>query len=387
MIRFLHTADWQWGMPAHFLRNEEARARYKAARLDAVHRIGEIVKREQCAFVLVCGDTFDANQLKRETVLRSFEALRQIDVPVYILPGNHDPYEAGSIYRTPEFEQFASDAGHVHVLAEPGIHRVSEDLEIVAAPWLSKRPTDDLVAAQLRALAPAPSGPIRILAGHGALDTSSPDADLLYLISRNELRSALEERRVHYVALGDRHSSTDLGLDRRAWYSGTPEVTDYDEQEPGYVLVVELDNMGEHCTVKPQQTGRWTFTVREAQLDGAADVEELDKGLRAMPAKDTTAVKLALRGTLSLREHARLEEIIEEHAHVFAHITQWESHSDLAVLPGDDEVGDLNLTGYAAAAFAELRSTAKTAAADDGASASAAQDTLRLLYRLVGGRK
>lgn len=387
MIRFLHTADWQWGMPALFLSNEEARARYKAARLEAVYRVGEVAKREQCEFVLVCGDVFDANQLKRETVLRSFEALRQIEVPVYLLPGNHDPYEPGSIYRTQEFQQFVSDAGNVHVLAEPGIHRVSEDIEIVAAPWLSKRPTDDLVAAQLRALAPATGGPIRILAGHGALDTSSPDADLLYLISRNELRSALEERRVHYVALGDRHSRTDLGLNGRAWYSGTPEVTDYDEQYPGYVLVVEFDSTGERCTVTPQQTGRWSFTVREAQLDGAADVEELAKGLRAMPAKDTTAVKLALRGTLTLREHARLEEIIEEHAHVFAHMTQWESHSDLAVLPDDDEVGDLDLTGYAAAAFEELRSSAKTGAADDGASASAAQDALRLLYRLVGGRQ
>jgi DNA repair exonuclease SbcCD nuclease subunit len=385
-MRFLHTADWQWGMPAHFLRNEEARARYRAARLDAVRRIGEIAEREQCAFVLVCGDVFDANQLSRETVLRSFEALREIKVPVYLLPGNHDPYEPGSIYSSAEFERFTGDVSHVHVLSEPGIHRVSDDIEIVAAPWLSKRPTEDLVSVQLERLTPAPHGPIRILAGHGALDAMSPDADLPYLIRRDDLRSALDERRVHYAALGDRHSRDDLGLAGRAWYSGTPEVTDYDEHEPGHVLVVDLGDIGERCTVTSHRTGVWAFSVIAAQLENAADVENLNETLRAIPGKDTSAVKLALRGTLSLREHARLEALIDEYAHVFAHIRQWESHTDLAVMPDGDEVGDLKLSGYAAEAFEELQRSANPLDTDNEG-APTAQDALRLLYRLVGGTR
>jgi DNA repair exonuclease SbcCD nuclease subunit len=377
-VRFLHTADWQWGMPARFLKNADSRARYADARLAAVRGIGEVARREDCEFVLVCGDVYDANQLSRGTVLRTLDALGSIDVPVYLLPGNHDPYEPGSIYRTPELGELPE---RVRVLGEPGIHRVSEHVELVAAPWLTKRPVEDLVGAQLRGLTPAQDGLVRIVAGHGAVDTFSPDRDLPYLIRIDELRAAVADRRVQYVALGDRHSSTDVGVEGRVWYSGTPEVTDYNEERPGYVLVVDVDD--QHCSVTEHQVGAWTFSDVEAELSGASDVAELDAKLRSMPAKETTAVRLALRGTLGLTDYTRLEELMERYAHVFAHLATWDRHTDLAILPAAGESGDLGLSGYAAAAFAEL----ERAAAQGGNEAEDAQGALLLFHRLAGGNR
>ena len=377
-MRFLHTADWQWGMPAHFFKNGDSRARYADARLAAVRRIGDIARREDCEFVLVCGDVYDANQLSRSTVLRTLDALASIDLPVYLLPGNHDPYEPGSIYRTAELGQLPD---RVHILSEPGIHRVSERVEIVAAPWPTKRPVEDLVGAQLRPLAPATGGLVRVLAGHGAVDTRSPDKDLPYLIRGGELRAAIADRRVQYVALGDRHSSTDLGIDGRAWYSGTPEVTDYNEEKPGYVLVVDVDDR--HCEVTEHRVGRWTFSDIEAELSGPSDIDELDAKLQRIPEKETSAIRLALRGTLGLADYTRLEELIERHAHVFAHLATWDRHTDLAMLPAEGESADLGLSGYAAAAFKELEHAA--AQADPGA--EDAQGALLLFHRLAGGNR
>ena len=45
---------------------------------------------------------------------------------------------------------------------------------------------------------------------------------------------------MHYVALGDRHSTTEVGGTGRIWYSGAPEPTAYDEIDPGNVLIVDL---------------------------------------------------------------------------------------------------------------------------------------------------
>ena len=54
-MKFIATADWQLGMTARFF-DDAARARFHQARLDAVTRIGEVVRETQAAFVVVGGE-------------------------------------------------------------------------------------------------------------------------------------------------------------------------------------------------------------------------------------------------------------------------------------------------------------------------------------------
>ena len=93
-LRFLHTSDWQLGMTRHFL-SEGAQERYSQARFDAIRTMGRVAKDEKCQFMLVCGDAFESNQVDRKTVARALEALKEVPVPVFILPGNHDPLNRG----------------------------------------------------------------------------------------------------------------------------------------------------------------------------------------------------------------------------------------------------------------------------------------------------
>src|SRR3990170_664254 len=102
MIRFLHTSDWQLGMTRHFL-SEGAQERFNQARFDAIRTLGRVAKEEECQFMLVCGDVFESNQVDRKTVSRALEALKEVPVPVYLLPGNHDPLNAASVYRSGTF--------------------------------------------------------------------------------------------------------------------------------------------------------------------------------------------------------------------------------------------------------------------------------------------
>ena len=115
-MRFIHTADWQLGMTRHFL-NGDAQPRYSAARRDAVRALGDVAAETGAEFVVVAGDVFEHNQLDPRVVSQSLEAMRAIGIPVYLLPGNHDPLDASSVYTSALF--IAEQPANVHVLAEP----------------------------------------------------------------------------------------------------------------------------------------------------------------------------------------------------------------------------------------------------------------------------
>ena len=101
-VRFVHSADWQLGMTRRFL-SAEAQARFSQARIDAIRRLGALAADHDARFIVVSGDVFETNQVAPQTVRRAIDALASVPVPVFLLPGNHDPLDAGSIFRSPTF--------------------------------------------------------------------------------------------------------------------------------------------------------------------------------------------------------------------------------------------------------------------------------------------
>ncbi|MHC1561381.1 metallophosphoesterase family protein [Actinomycetospora sp. C-140] len=385
-MRFVHTADWQLGMTRRILGARppkeaaggltgEAQARFAQARLDAVAELGRLADERDAAFVVVCGDVFESNLVGPDVVARACEALASFRTPVLLLPGNHDPADAACVLRRPDFARRCPS--HVTVLDTPGVHEVAPGVEVVAAPWRSKHPLTDLVGEQLAALDPAPPGTLRVLAGHGELDVLDPDDDEPARIRRDGVLAALADGRVHYAALGDRHSTWADAVDDRIRHAGTPEVTDFDEVDPGNVLVVDLERDAARVAVEP--VGRWRFLRHDARLDADGDLDTLDARLDALPDKERTAVRLALVGTLSLRQRGRLDDLLAAHVHAFAAVEILDQHSDLATVPDDADLDDLDLHGFAADAATELFAAAT---GDD----AEARDALRLLHRLVGSR-
>lgn len=376
-VRFLHTSDWQLGMTRHFLEGE-AQARYSAARIDAIRSIGDVARREACEFVVVAGDVFESNMVAERTVRRALDALAGVPCPVYLLPGNHDPLDAASVYRSAVFRQ--AQPGNVVVLQEPGVLRVRDGVELVAAPWFTKRPLGDLVGDAVAGL--GADGTVRVVVGHGAVDALSPDADDPAVIRLARLKEALAAGTVHYVALGDRHSRLPVGGTGRVRYSGSPEVTAFVEDLPGDVLVVELDDEVEGgCTVTPHHVGSWRFVDLVRDVNGTSDVDAVDAELAAMTGKDRTVVRTALTGTLGLADKARLDAVLDRHRETFAALYAWERHEDIAVVVDDGELIDLGVGGFVAAAVGDLAEVA----AEGGDGAQDARDALSLLYRLVSG--
>ncbi len=372
-VRILHTGDWQLGMVRHFL-DVDAQARFTAARVDAIRRLGEHARAHGCRAVVVAGDVFETNQVSRRVVVRALDAMADVGLPVLLLPGNHDPLDPGSVYRSPTFE--ANRPANVVVLDGSAPHVLEPGVEVVAAPWRTKRPDRDLCAAAVAGL-PA-DGTLRVLVGHGAVDTLSRDAHDRARIAVSDLVAALDDGRVHYVALGDRHSLTDVSGDGRIAYAGAPEPTAFDEVDAGRALVVDVAADG--VTATPVQVASWRFATVEAQVDDESDLEALRSRLDQLPDKDITILRLGLRGSISIDVGAALDSLVDDLRDAFAAVEEWAAGSELVRLPDVADLDALGLVGSSRHAAIDLQ---RRAADRDGDQARTALDALALLHRLA----
>ena len=182
---------------------------------------------------------------------------------------------------------------------------------------------------------------------------------------------------MHYVALGDKHSRTQVGDTGRVWYSGSPEVTNFDdvEADPGHVLVVDVDEAdpAHPVHVESHHVGRWRFVTLHRQVDDGRDIADLDLNLDLLPDKERTVVRLGLTGSLTVTDRAALDACLDKYARLFAWLGPWERHTNIAVMPADGEFDDLGIGGFAAAAVDELVGTARSG---DGEAADDAQGAL-----------
>jgi DNA repair exonuclease SbcCD nuclease subunit len=284
--------------------------------------------------------------------------MAEIALPVYLLPGNHDPLDVVSLYRQERFVRHCPD--NVRVLDEVGPYTVAEGVQIVAAPWRGKHPEQDLVSAALAAVQPPPEGTVRIMVGHGGADLFDPDGSRPCTIDIGALRAARDRGEVDYVALGDRHSRTDVGGYGFVWYSGAIEVTDSREQSPGDVLVVSV-SPGQAPLVQPHRVGAWVFEEVERDLTCGEDVTSVIDELSARPTKERTVLTLRLRGALALADYTRLQQALEEYSTIFGGLREWDHHPELVLLPRDSEWDEVGLSGFVAQAMSEIRDLSATA--------------------------
>lgn len=375
-VKFVHTADCQLGMKRHVLGARHSS--FDDARMDSIRAIVARAEDEGADFILAAGDVFDDNSVATEYVIRALSVLGQTDIPVYILPGNHDLYATGSVYKSKTFDRYRP--ANVHVIASTEPVRVREGVEIVGLPVVSKYPLPADLGHLVGNFSTSGDEGVRILALHGGTDLvfsgSDSDDEDNGQFAVAELESLITSGTVHYVALGDRHSVTSLGDTERIWYPGAPEVTAFDDRETdsGQALLVELD--GDNSSVRAFRTGTWKMLRIDVDIDSDGDVDLLKARLDDIEDKQRTIVKLTLHGTVSLELGNRLDEFIEDYAELFANVRVRKA-STIVRRPALDDIAEL-FSGYARDAAEDL--TEKSIAG--GPDARTAENALALLYRL-----
>ncbi len=375
IIRFIHTSDWHLGMTRHFFVGE-AQERFTQNRIDGIREIGRLAEERHAAFVVVCGDVFDSNQVKKQTVLRALDAIRELPVPVYILPANHDTFDPSSVYRGKTFLESCPD--NLTIITDsrpiqvPGVDGVT----LVGVPWFTKKPLEDLIDAVLERLE-ATDG-IVICLGHGPVDTLIPDFDNPGMIRVSALEKRISDGQVQFVALGDRHSATSVGESGAIWYSGSHLPTSFTEDNSGKTLVVDLSE-DEPPVVDQHSIGEWRFEDLLFDLNTDEDMDSFEQAIEEIAGKERVAVRAAFQGTLTLAHKARFDNLVSRYEEQFAAFQIWDRNTSLVVIPDVVDAETVGLSGYARDAWQEL----VTKAGSGGSEGDGATRALSLFYRIA----
>lgn len=304
-VRFVHTADWQLGQQAHFVGGDGG-AKLREARLRTIFRIEEEAHKFGAQFIVVAGDVFEHHGIRPETVRKAFDALSEIRLPVYLLPGNHDPYTPDAIYLSRLWQRECPANVFVLGSREPV---VLDGAALLPCPLFERHSFEDASEHLHPSFGPADC--VRIGVAHGAVREvlqgllGSAEEDF-----NNPLPADLAERaRLDYVALGDWHSY--FRVNARTHYSGTHEPTRFKEVNPGNILLVSISGQGATPDVMVENVGTHRFLQKEFLLNGNDDVAALDTYLEGITAKTTTLIELDLKGALEMPARVRLETLLD----------------------------------------------------------------------------
>ena len=182
-----------------------------AAVIDAAHGAGADI-------LLLTGDIFEHNRLRADILDRTRALLAAAPMPVVMLPGNHDPLTADSVWHRGGL----TDLGNVHVLGAAGDSALfgALDLEI----WGRAHTDYDDMRPLLGA---PPRGAARhVAAAHGHFVERLPPGErpkAAWLITPDDIDATGAD----YVALGHWNARTDVGSGGvPAHYSGAPDYAE-----------------------------------------------------------------------------------------------------------------------------------------------------------------
>ncbi len=247
-FRFIHTADWQIGKAFAGFPADVAAA-LREARISAIDRIAEATVRTAAAHVLVAGDVFDAETLAPRTVAQAVARMaRHQHLTWHLLPGNHDVHKAGGLW-----ERLIRDGIPQNIRAI----LTEKPCEIDKNSWIVPSPLKGRATGADPTLhmdtAPTPPGALRIGLAHGSVRGYGSDQTATVSIDPNRAASA----GLDYLALGDTHGCVEVAP--KTWYSGTPEPDRYPDNEPGFVLAVEIAGVGAPPIVKRHSTAQFDW--------------------------------------------------------------------------------------------------------------------------------
>ncbi|KGG16166.1 MULTISPECIES: metallophosphoesterase family protein [unclassified Prochlorococcus] len=315
MANFIHTADWQIGKPYLKVTDEQKRFKLRQERLNVIARIKDKAKELDSDFVLIAGDLFDSPTPSVSTVAEVLESIREINIPVIVIPGNHDHGALGTVWHSENFKKYQPQiAPNLILLLEPKPVELA-DAVILPCPLVRNRDSRDptIWIRKLDWKTLSSTKPRIILAHGGVHDFKGQDYSLenkTMPISNGIINlQDLPDTEIDYIALGDWHNLKQVS--KKAWYSGTPEPDRFNQgkdNQRGQVLQVEVSR-GETPQVTPLPTGfiQWHNMSFEFSSDKDLDrfERQVDKLTSSRISRDLLSI--AISGRLSLSGYKRYE--------------------------------------------------------------------------------
>lgn len=212
-ISFIHTADWQIGKQFANIKGDIA-AFLREARFDVIKTLASLANQHKADAILVAGDVFDANEVSDTTIRKTLNAMQEYKGPWILLPGNHDPALAQSVWT--RMKNLPEKTDNIILALDPEpISVANDELLILPAPLKLRHEYKDLT--EWYDTFQAPSSAFKVGLAHGSIEGFLPEsAETHNMISYKRT----EKAELDYLALGDWHGQ--LKISAKAWYAGTP---------------------------------------------------------------------------------------------------------------------------------------------------------------------
>lgn len=244
----------------------------------------------ECDALLISGDLFDQGFVSPETLEMVKTSLGGFPGPVYIAPGNHDPYAPNSIWTAGAWPE------NVNIFTSSAMGRfdseaAGEKYTVWGWAFTSPRLDDCPLGPDF---SPDP-GRINILCAHA--DTSDPISRYCPLPL-----SLIEAAGFEYAALGHIHRPPEAVMAGRTLvaYSGFPQGRGWDEPGRGRVLYVSVSPGSAEIEVRP--TGFMVYESVTVDITGSGSDAEtagiLSERIAGLP-DPGRSVSVTLTGAVS----------------------------------------------------------------------------------------
>lgn len=350
MIRLVHTADIHLDrcyssarFPAAFANRRRQSLRDTFLRI--VARAGEW----PADALLIAGDLFEYDRVSRDTIAMVRQAFESVPhVPVFIAPGNHDPYVADSPYASQRWPDnvffFSAPAWSARALDRIPltVHGFGFD-----GPDISINPFGSLQIPN--------DGRVHVAVAHGSETGSLPPDKRAYAPFNAD---SAAPRGLRYLALGHYHGAKRVPVKGETWvqYSGSPEGHGFGETGTRVYVEIEID--GEELRVREVPSSKAIFDVYTIDCSEMESSQQIVEKIRALPCvRDMTRIARVL-----LKGHAPYElrlELQAVHDAVRADFDYVELVDDLDMRENFDELAleQTSLGAFVCELAAQLRDT------------------------------
>lgn len=326
-MKVLHTADWQLG--ARFKQFGERAGELREARFTALRRALQIALDRKVDAFVIAGDLFEDNEVDDSVVKKTISLFSDFgSFPIFILPGNHDPFIGpGSVWNRASFQ------------ISPKAVRVFRDAEfaeldsgfILASPLQQKKSTIDPSLKLVELARQLPEERIKVGVTHGSPDIPSLREDNDFPIATN----AATRAQLDFLCIGHWHSWL-LQDNGRMLMPGTPEPDAFDRRDCGSVALIEIVERGSQPTIEklPVATMGWhSFDFNFLEADAAR--QNLQTALAALSERTKqSVVRVRVRGTAAQDVLAATRTWLDESLKPFP-FSQLDDESGLAFTPAE----------------------------------------------------
>lgn len=328
----MHMADVHLGARHHDL--GPAATAQRERQMAAFKRAVDTALAEKVDAVLICGDLFDSNSQPRRMVETAAAELRRLadrHVRVVIIPGTHDCYDMGSVYRAFDMAALAgvdpaSDLLVVLTDERPSVTYADLDMTVHGRVFATKRAPQSPLAGFFAAR--GTRWQVGMIHGSLAVPGKVEQDDVLFT-EQEVAASGLD-----YLALGHWHSFGQGRFGSTTWaYAGAPEPVAVDQDGAGSVVVVDLDPAVEQPRLKEVRVGQTRHVRLDIDVATLASQADLERQLLEHASADVV-LDARLVGVLPDRLDVNADEVEQRLAGGFLRL-RLRDHSVAALPEGD----------------------------------------------------